>query len=132
MIPGLIPDLNALERAAETVLRSIPPALVRGEIVTGLYGMGFLGRWALPRLKAQGVRMESCHDGNAVLRGRCVDGVPVRHASELETRRPEFMVITARHAVKPVSALAGRPRHSARVLRRLGCGRELGGVSRRA
>ncbi len=105
MIPGLIPDLNALERAAETVLRSIPPALVRGEIVTGLYGMGFLGRWALPRLKAQGVRMESCHDGNAALRGRCVDGVPVRHASELETKRPEFMVITARHAVKPVSAL---------------------------
>ena len=77
MIPGLIPDLNALERAAETVLRSIPPALVRGEIVTGLYGMGFLGRWALPRLKAQGVRMESCHDGNAALRGRCIDGVPV-------------------------------------------------------
>jgi FkbM family methyltransferase len=101
----MIPEFSALDQAAERVLRSVPPGLARGEIATGLYGAGFLGRWALPRLKAQGVRLQSCHDSSEALHGRYIDGVPVHHVSALDTHRPEFMVITARHAVKPVSAL---------------------------
>ena len=60
----MIPEISALDQAAERVLRSVPPGLVRGEIATGLYGVGFLGRWALPRLKARGVRLRSCHDSS--------------------------------------------------------------------
>jgi FkbM family methyltransferase len=101
----MIPEISALDRAAERVLRSVPAGLARGEIATGLYGVGFLGRWALPRLKAQGVRLQSCYDRSEALHGRFIDGVPVHHVSEVDTHRPEFMVITARHAVKPVSAL---------------------------
>jgi FkbM family methyltransferase len=101
----MIPDLAALEHAAESVLQSVPAGLTRGEVAVGLYGMGFLGRWALPRLKAQGVRLVSCHDSNEALQGAVVDGVTVRHCSELPAHRPEFMLITARHAIQQVSTV---------------------------
>ena len=79
-VPTVMVELGNMSNAADAGLLASRAARSRQRST----GSGF-GRWALPRLKAQGVRMESCHDGNAALRGRCVDGVPVRHASELKT-----------------------------------------------
>ena len=101
----MIPAMDALESAAHRVLRSIPDGLARGEVSAGLYGLGFLGRSALPRLKARGVRLVSCHDANEAMNGTLAEGLPVYATSDLKSTRPEFLIITARHAVKPVSGM---------------------------
>jgi FkbM family methyltransferase len=97
--------MRALETAADAVLGSIPDGLTRGEVPAGLYGLGFLGRWALPRIAARGVRLVSCHDANEALVGTCADGLPVYAVRDLSRSRPDFLVVAARHAVKPVSAM---------------------------
>jgi FkbM family methyltransferase len=86
-------------------LKSIPQGLTRGDVAAGLYGLGFLGRWVLPRLKESGVRLVACYDNNAALAGTHVDGLPVHAANDLKSRRPEFLFIAVRHAVQPVSAM---------------------------
>jgi FkbM family methyltransferase len=99
----MIPNFDALGSLAENIQRSVPSRLTSGTIDAGLYGVGFLGRWALPRLKERGVKVVSCYDANAALSGTFADGLPVRAASALTDDAPEFLFITARHAVRPVS-----------------------------
>jgi FkbM family methyltransferase len=101
----MIPTQSNLSSAADRVLKSIPRGLTRGEVDTGLYGLGFLGRWVLPRLKEKGVRLVSCYDANTALTGTLIEGLPVHAASELRLAAPEFLFIAARHAVQPVSAM---------------------------
>jgi FkbM family methyltransferase len=105
---AMIPDLDALGPLAESILKSVPSGLTRGEIGAGLYGFGFLGRWALPRLKERGVRLISCYDANETLRGTSAQGLPIHAASALKDGAPEFLFITARHAVRPVSEVLSR------------------------
>jgi FkbM family methyltransferase len=101
-------DMAILAERAKAVLASVPADILSGERSAALYGMGFLGRWALGDLTAAGIRFESCFDGNAALAGKAVDGVPVQPADELGAVRPAFVFIAARHAVLPVSErLAG-------------------------
>jgi FkbM family methyltransferase len=99
----MIPNIESLESAASSVLKSIPGELTRGEVTAGLYGLGFLGHWVLPRLKELGVKLVSCYDANEALRGTIVNGLPVYAASDLESVRPEFLFVAARHAVGSVS-----------------------------
>ncbi len=101
----MIPTQSNLSSAADRVLRSIPKGLTRGEVVTGLYGLGFLGRWVLPRLKEKGVRLVSCYDANAALNGTFAEGLPVHAANELKSKAPQFLFVAARNAVQPVSAM---------------------------
>lgn len=101
----MIPDMGTLGSVADSVLKSIPEALRRGEVSAGLYGLGFLGSWALPRLKERGVRLVSCYDANAALQGTFFDGLPVYPASDLKQAAPEFVFVAARHAVIPVSSM---------------------------
>lgn len=101
----MIPGMDALASAAGDVSNSVPTGLTRGEINAGLYGYGFLGRWALPRLRHAGVKLVSCYDANEALQGTFADGLPIKSASELKQSSPEFIVITARHAVTPVSTM---------------------------
>jgi len=101
----MIPNMGALESVANGVLRSVPAGLTRGEVSAGLYGVGFLGRWALPRLTERGVRLASCYDANEALNGTCAEGLPIYAASKLKSNPPEFLIVTARHAVKPVSKM---------------------------
>lgn len=100
----MIPDFDALESLAARTLESVPQALTQSRLRTGLYGLGFLGRWALPRLMERGINMVACYDADAALHGTSVNGLPVHSASDIGLARPDFMFITARHAVKPVSA----------------------------
>ena len=101
----MIPDLGTVGSVAESILKSIPEGLTRGQVRAGLYGLGFLGTWALPRLKERGVRLESCYDANAALQGTIADGLPVYPVSDLKGAAPEFVFIAARHAVTPVSTM---------------------------
>lgn len=101
----MIPTQSNLSSAADRVLKSIPHGLTRGEVATGLYGLGFLGRWVLPQLKEKGVRLVSCYDANTALTGTLIEGLPIHSASELKSAAPDFLFIAARHAVRPVSAM---------------------------
>jgi FkbM family methyltransferase len=101
----MIPTMGSLGAAAGRVLASVPDGLMRGEIASGLYGLGFLGRWALPRLKQHGIRLVSCYDANAALNNTFAEGLPVYAAGDLKSAAPEFLFIAARHAVRPVSAM---------------------------
>jgi FkbM family methyltransferase len=101
----VIPNIDNLRAVADGILKTIPNGLTRGEVTAGLYGLGFLGRWALPRLKEKGVRVVSCYDANEALKDTFYDSLPIRSAREIESSHPEFMIVSARHAVTPVSAM---------------------------
>jgi len=100
-----IPSIDNLERAVAQVMSAVPAELTEGKIRAALYGVGFLGRWALHQLREAGVRIAVCYDAKETLNGTIIDGVPVHSLSELKRSPPEFVLITARHAVIPVSAM---------------------------
>lgn len=101
----MIPSMRSLGSAVDGVLTSVPEGVTRGEISAGLYGLGFLGRWALPILKEQGIRLVSGYDANMKLKGGVVEDLPIFGVGDLESARPEFMFVAARHAVQSVSAM---------------------------
>lgn len=90
------------ERAAD-VLSAIPADVLSGQAPAALYGMGFLGRWAVGALPEAGIRLSACYDGNPALAGEAIGDFPVRSPDDLDRDRPACTFITARHAVKPVS-----------------------------
>ncbi|MGV3550819.1 FkbM family methyltransferase [Rhizobium sp.] len=95
--------MDRLGDIAARVLASIPAAILSGDAPAALYGMGFLGRWAITALPEAGIRLSTCYDGNAALAGEIVGGVPVRSPGSLKADGPAFAFITARHAVRPVA-----------------------------
>lgn len=97
-------DISDLRPMARARLNDVPEAVLAGQMPVALYGMGFLGRWAVRELKANGIAVSACFDGNPALAGSEVDGVPVHAPDRLEYLAPSFVLITARHAVIPVSA----------------------------
>src|SRR5262245_27870727 len=103
----MIPDLRHIASAAERVLDAVPEGVAGGSDPVGLYGLGFLGRWVLPKLKAEGVRLVSCFDNNPALKGSLAEGLPVYAADDLALVQPKFVIISARHAVKSVSGKIG-------------------------
>lgn len=101
----MIPEMAALEQMVGQVLESVPRGITLGQSSASLYGMGLIGRWALPTLKKNGVRVACCYDADPVLSGTSVDGVLVRNANDLAVDRPDFVIVTSRHAVKLVSSM---------------------------
>jgi hypothetical protein len=101
----MIPSMDTLGSAAAEILGSVPAGLARGTVNAGLYGLGFLGKWALPRLQRDGVKIVSCYDANEALTGTFAEGVPVHSASALKLTKPEYLIVTAHHAVTSISAM---------------------------
>jgi FkbM family methyltransferase len=101
----MIPNIGTLQSVASSVLDGVPAGLTRGEVSAGIYGLGFVGRSALPRLNQRGIRLVSCHDADETLNGTLADGLPVHAANDLKRNSPEFLIVTARHAVQPVSRM---------------------------
>jgi FkbM family methyltransferase len=99
----MIPDMDMIRVEAEKVLASVPDGVLGGKTPAALYGLGFLGMWALQALPEMGVRLSACFDGNPALSGLLKNGVPVHSPDQLTHVSPDFVFITARHAVKPVS-----------------------------
>lgn len=97
------PTMTRLGEIAAQVMASVPTAILAGETPAVLYGMGFLGRWAVTALPEAGVMLSACYDGNPALAGETVFGVQVRPSDALDADRPAFAFITARHAVRPVA-----------------------------
>ncbi len=104
----MTPTMANLSAAANHTLKSVPEGVTRGKIPAGLYGLGFLGRWALPRLKDEAVKLAYCYDASEALTGSTYEGLPVYAASDLESSAPEFLFVTARHALSPVSEMLGK------------------------
>jgi len=100
----MIPEIDALESKAAALLASVPVDVLAGTRSASLYGMGFLGRWALSDLMATGIRIDHCYDGNPAMVGKAVEGVSVLGIDAIEIDRPDFVFISARHAVLPISA----------------------------
>ena len=103
-----IPDMSGLDSMVANILASIPVGLADGKVDVSLYGLGFVGRWALPNLKQAGVKVVSCYDANPALCGTVIEGVPIYSADQIVRDKPEFMLIAARHATVPVSAMLKR------------------------
>src|SRR5262249_41004435 len=102
---NMIPEMGALEESANQILESVPRAVTLGQLPPSLYGVGLIGRWALPTLKKNGVHVANCYDADPTLNGTYADGVLVRHANDLAIDKPDFVIVTSRHAVKPVSMM---------------------------
>lgn len=101
-------SMDHLAALAHDVMASVPDDVLTGKAPAALYGMGFLGRWAVEALPAAGIRLSACYDGNPVLFDTTISGLPVRSPDALGGDRPGFAFVTARHAVKPVGTrLAG-------------------------
>jgi FkbM family methyltransferase len=96
--------MDRLANFADKIMASVPAGILSGEMPAALYGMGFLGRWAMTALPAAGIRLSACYDGNPALAGETISGVPVRAPESIEADKPAFAFITARHAVRPVAA----------------------------
>lgn len=72
-----------------------------------IYGAGFLGRWARHWLPANGYALVTCFDSNPARIGQDLEGLPVRDPFAPGGDPVDLTLITARHAVKPVSARLG-------------------------
>lgn len=92
-------DLEA--QAARLRARFPAPLTDSGRIA--LYGAGFLGSWAITWLKAQGIEPVGCIDGDAGKQGQLLEGVEIHGIEALPALAPDLTLITARHAVGPVS-----------------------------
>jgi len=103
----MIPSMTSLEATAAQILETVPDEVTRGQLPACVYGMGLLGRWAVPNLKKKGVRVVCCYDANPALDGVYISGVPVRNASNLRADDSQFTIITSRHAIGPVSSMLG-------------------------
>ena len=89
-------------------MESVPAAVLTGEMPAAIYGMGFLGRWAVDAIRESGIRLSRLYDGNAALAGSEIGGVPVSAASGIENDAPGFVFIAARHAVRPIGERLAR------------------------
>lgn len=69
-----------------------------------IYGAGFLGRWARHWLPEQGYALTTCFDSNPSRVGGDLDGLPIRDPFASGGEPVDMTLITARHAVKPISA----------------------------
>ena len=99
--------MDRLQDFAADIMAVVPADVLSGAADAALYGMGFLGRWAVEALPGVGIRLSACYDGNPALAGDRIGGVPVRAASAIEADNPGFVFITARHAVRPVAERLG-------------------------
>ena len=100
-------EMERLRDLAADIMAGVPAGILSGAADAALYGMGFLGRWAVTALPEAGIRLSACYDGNPALAGETIGGVPVRAAGGIEADRPGFVFITARHAVRPVAERLG-------------------------
>jgi FkbM family methyltransferase len=101
----MIPEMSALEQIASRVLEFVPRDIASGQSPACLYGMGLIGQWALPTLKKSGVIVAHCYDADPALNGTYLHGVPIHSASNLASDKPDFVIVTSRHAVGPISTM---------------------------
>ena len=79
-----------------------------GSLKLAIYGAGFLGGWARHWLPQKGYRLTACYDSNPARIGQSLEGLAIADPFAPGTEPADLTLITARHAVKPVSErLAG-------------------------
>lgn len=70
-----------------------------------IYGTGFLGQWAARWLPENGHDLAACYDSNPQKIGTRFGSLDVRAASDVRGDQIDLTLVTARHAVRPVSTL---------------------------
>ena len=96
--------MDRLEEMASELMATVPSDVIKGEVPVALYGVGFLGRWAMAALPDAGIQISAAYDGNPALAGESVLGVPVRAADDIAREGAPLIFIGARHAVPAVRA----------------------------
>lgn len=103
-----VPTMGHLAREAALLRERIPlgdPAL-RQRI--GLYGTGFLGRWAVDHLRSLGMEPVVCFDSDPQKQGGTFRGIPVSAFPDASREPPDAVLITARHAVQAIAPMLER------------------------
>ncbi|SSC70126.1 unnamed protein product [Ciceribacter sp. T2.26MG-112.2] len=100
----IIPSLDQLARTSADI-RAFALSLPNPQRPkTAIYGTGFLGAWACSWLKDNGFDLVACFDGNPDRAGSQFQDLPVHAPEAIGEIAPELTLITARHAIGPVSA----------------------------
>lgn len=100
----IIPSLDQLAMTAADI-RAFALSLPNPQRPkTAIYGTGFLGAWACSWLKDNGFDLVACFDGNPDRAGSRFQGLPVHAPEVIGEIGPELTLITARHAIGPVTA----------------------------
>jgi FkbM family methyltransferase len=95
--------MDSLMPAVEAVRAASARIVARPGARVAIYGTGFVGRWAAKWLIEQGLNLVACFDGDASKAGGVVCGVRVHASDDIETVRPDLVLITARHAVGQIA-----------------------------
>jgi len=67
-----------------------------------IYGVGFLGQWSIQWLHNKGINVTVAFDSDLSNVGNIVSGVTVYKQEDIVEVCPDFVFITARHAVEPI------------------------------
>lgn len=100
-----LPTMDALARDAAKLRLRIPAGETAQPHRIGLYGNGFLGRWAVDHLRSIGIQPMICFDGDPAKQGGMVQNVPVVAFSAPPSEPLDAVLITARHAVCAVAPI---------------------------
>lgn len=99
---SMIPDFHILKEQAEKILASIPYGILHDSKRVSLYGAGFLAKWAVAWLNNEGFKVVDIYDSNNDRAGNKFADLVISSVEKLQNTRPDFIFITARHAVKPI------------------------------
>ena len=94
--------MDRLEKLASELMSTVPTDVIDGKVPAAIYGVGFLGHWAIPALSEVGITLSAAYDVNPARVGETVSGLPVRTADSIASDKPGFVFIGARHAVRSV------------------------------
>ena len=101
----MIPSIEDIKKESSNILEGVPGSVFDGKTRIAIYGAGFLGRWSITWLQSKGANLVSCFDGNPELAGKEESGLTISPPDDLYQVKPDFVFITARHAVAQVSKI---------------------------
>lgn len=92
-----------LAREATLLRERIPLRDPFQRLRVGLYGAGFLGRWAVDHLRRIGIEPVICFDSDPQKQGGTFRSIPVSAFPDISRELPDAVLITARHAVPAIA-----------------------------
>jgi FkbM family methyltransferase len=98
----MILTINDLEYEKAQILSIIKEDLFKDNTCIAIYGVGFLGQWSVQWLRNKGINITVAFDSDLSNIGNAIHGVTVYKQEDITKICPDFVFITARHAVEPI------------------------------
>jgi FkbM family methyltransferase len=99
----MIPSIKELQLKSSGILSNIKSDIFKPEKRIAIYGAGFLGQWAVQWLLSQHANIIAIFDSDTTKSGKRIAGVKVYKQDDILKVQPDFIFITARHAIKSIS-----------------------------